>query len=189
MIKYAIKNWNEFQHYKDGRPVHWIKLHNTLLTDFKFGALSEASQLHLIKLWLLASKDQGRLEGDHAYYCRMLGAKKIDLKGLEAAGFLIRTDSYGQESIPYDIVPREEKRREEETKINGRFAPPSREDVSEYINSKNYHVNPDKFMSHYESNGWKVGRNSMKDWEAAIRSWEARDNPKTITEDPLKGCI
>ena len=174
-MKYKIKNWDEFQHYKDHRPVHWIKLHSVLLTDYKFSDLSELSQLHLIKLWLLASKDAGNLEGDVSYFCRMIGAKKIDLKTLEASGFLIRTDSYDKNNIPYDIVPREEKRREEESRGNGRFAPPSREDVSAYITDKKYHVNPDKFMSHYESNGWKVGKNPMKDWQAAIRSWESSD--------------
>ena len=62
-----------------------------------------------------------------------------------------------------------------EKKGNGRFAPPSREDVSKYVTEKKYHVNPDKFMSHYESIGWKVGKLPMKDWKASVRGWEARD--------------
>jgi len=60
-------------------------------------------------------------------------------------------------------------------KGNGRFAPPSRDDVNNYILDKKYSVSADKFMAHYESNGWKVGRNKMKDWQAAVRSWQASD--------------
>jgi hypothetical protein len=30
----------------------------------------------------------------------------------------------------------------------------------------------EKFHAHYEANGWKVGRNQMKDWKAAVRKWD-----------------
>lgn len=30
----------------------------------------------------------------------------------------------------------------------------------------------EKFHAHYEANGWKVGRNQMKDWKAAVRTWD-----------------
>jgi hypothetical protein len=33
-------------------------------------------------------------------------------------------------------------------------------------------VDPERFFAYYESNGWKVGRNAMKDWRAAVRTWE-----------------
>jgi hypothetical protein len=33
-------------------------------------------------------------------------------------------------------------------------------------------VDPERFFTYYESNGWKVGRNAMKDWRAAVRTWE-----------------
>jgi len=112
---YKIKNWDEFQHYRDGRPVHWIKLHKTLLNDYKFNALSEVSQLHLIKLWLMAADNEGVIEGDASFLAASIHAKKIDISALEAACFLVRTDSYGD---GYDIVTREEKRREEK-KGNG----------------------------------------------------------------------
>lgn len=56
-----------------------------------------------------------------------------------------------------------------------RFAPPTLEDVSAYIAEKGYTVNPERFHAHYESVGWKVGKNQMKDWRAAIRSWQSRE--------------
>ena len=60
-------------------------------------------------------------------------------------------------------------------KSNGRFAPPSLIEVENYISEKSYQINPVAFVSHYEANGWMVGKNKMKDWKAAVRGWEARD--------------
>ncbi len=108
-MKYRIKNWDEFQQYKDKRPLHWIKLHTKLLKDFMFNQLTELSQLHLVKLWLLAAENHGELEGDASWFARLIGAKKIDLDELVHTGFIVRTDSY-------ETVPREEKRREEESR-------------------------------------------------------------------------
>ncbi len=54
------------------------------------------------------------------------------------------------------------------------FKPPSIEDVISYIGANQYSVNANQWMSHYESNGWKVGRNTMKDWKAAVRTWNNR---------------
>ena len=56
-----------------------------------------------------------------------------------------------------------------------RFAPPTLEEVQSYSSEKGYHIDCQRFIDYYESNGWKVGRNPMKDWKAAVRSWAARD--------------
>lgn len=55
------------------------------------------------------------------------------------------------------------------------FEPPTLEEVEAYIKEKGYHVNAAKWYAHYEANGWKVGRNKMKDWHAAVRTWEYSD--------------
>jgi hypothetical protein len=52
------------------------------------------------------------------------------------------------------------------------FIPPSLQDVKDYCKERNNSVNAEKWLSHYQSNGWKVGKNSMKDWKAAVRTWE-----------------
>ena len=57
-----------------------------------------------------------------------------------------------------------------------RFKPPSMEDITAYCQEKNYKVNPEIFHSHYVSNGWMVGKNKLKDWIAAVRGWESREN-------------
>ena len=63
-----------------------------------------------------------------------------------------------------------------------RFSPPSVEDVREYCKEKGYNVDPERFVDYYISNGWKVGRNPMKDWQAAVRSWERKEKPNGKTE-------
>jgi len=68
-------------------------------------------------------------------------------------------------------------------KVNGadkppprpRFSPPSREEVAAYCRERGNRVDPQRFADYYEANGWKVGRNGMKDWKAAVRTWERRD--------------
>src|SRR5580698_740413 len=51
-------------------------------------------------------------------------------------------------------------------------AHPTLEQVSAYCKERNNQVNPHKWMAHYTANGWKVGRNNMVDWKAAVRTWE-----------------
>ena len=53
-----------------------------------------------------------------------------------------------------------------------RFAKPTIEEVSDYCNERNNDVDAEKFYDYYSSNGWKVGKNAMKDWKASVRTWE-----------------
>lgn len=53
-----------------------------------------------------------------------------------------------------------------------RFTPPSFEEVQRYCAERRNGVDPQRFVDYYTSNGWKVGRNQMKDWKAAVRTWE-----------------
>jgi hypothetical protein len=62
-----------------------------------------------------------------------------------------------------------------------KFTPPSLSDVVAYLDDL---VLSKKFYCHYESNGWKVGKNSMKSWRAAADQWRARENNnKNTTQD------
>lgn len=53
-----------------------------------------------------------------------------------------------------------------------RAIPPSFESVKAYCGERGNLVNPQKWFDHYTANGWMVGKNRMKDWRAAIRTWE-----------------
>lgn len=77
---------------------------------------------------------------------------------------------------------KEKKRNNKEKERNGkeainivpltRFVPPTVDEVALYCIERRNHVNAQKFVDYYSSNGWKVGRNPMKDWKAAVRTWE-----------------
>lgn len=56
-----------------------------------------------------------------------------------------------------------------------RFIPPTREEVQQYITEHGYHVDAERFTDYYTSNGWMVGKNKMKDWKAAVRTWERKE--------------
>lgn len=68
-----------------------------------------------------------------------------------------------------------------------RFSPPSVEDVAAFCQEKGYMIDPERFVDYYSSNGWKVGKNPMRDWKAAVRAWSRRDSPKPATTEP-KNC-
>lgn len=50
--------------------------------------------------------------------------------------------------------------------------PPTLKEVEDYCNARKNNVNPQKWYAHYESVDWKVGKNKMIDWKAAVRTWE-----------------
>lgn len=83
---------------------------------------------------------------------------------------------------------KENERKEKENKENNnidreskkaetakRFTPPSIEEVQSYISEKEYSVDAESFVAFYTSKNWFVGKNKMKDWHAAIVTWEKRN--------------
>lgn len=61
------------------------------------------------------------------------------------------------------------------------FKKPTVEEVNLYCQERNNGIDAEKFIDYYESNGWKVGKNPMRDWKACIRTWEKNDkNQKQV---------
>ena len=58
-----------------------------------------------------------------------------------------------------------------------RFVPPTVEEVAAYCRERGNHVDVQRWFDYYTANGWKVGRNPMKDWKACVRTWE-RTSPQ-----------
>lgn len=65
--------------------------------------------------------------------------------------------------------------RKRETKS---FTKPSLQEVKDYISENSFLVDPEAFYDYYESNGWMINKNRMKDWQATIRRWNRTENPK-----------
>ena len=56
-----------------------------------------------------------------------------------------------------------------------KFSTPTLEEVRDYCLERRNNVDPQRFMDYYTSNGWRVGKNPMRDWKAAVRNWERGD--------------
>lgn len=69
------------------------------------------------------------------------------------------------------------------------FTPPTVEEVREYCRSRNNNVDPEQFCSFYESKGWMVGQNRMKDWKASIRTWERSREHASPSSSQSKGSF
>ena len=89
--------------------------------------------------------------------------------------------------IDKDIDIKEKDISNDISKKKSRFAPPSVDEVRDYIREHGYIVDADAFCAFYDSNGWKVGRNPMKDWKRALVTWEKRrreQQPKQEQSSP-----
>ena len=84
---------------------------------------------------------------------------------------------YGEKEIEKEIEI--DKEIESNKKRSARFSPPTLEEVKDYCLERNRGVDPNRWYNHYTANGWMVGKNKMKDWKAAVRTWE----PKGSAED------
>lgn len=73
-------------------------------------------------------------------------------------------------------IKKESKKKTTETAQ--RFRPPSIVEVSAYIAEKHYSVDAEVFFAFYESKNWFVGRNKMRDWHAALVTWQKREHPE-----------
>lgn len=82
----------------------------------------------------------------------------------------IQDDDTGK--VRLDKVRLEKDSKEADKPPRAQFQKPTLDEVKTYCLERGNTVQPEKWLAHYEANGWKVGKNNMKDWKAAIRTWE-----------------
>ena len=66
-----------------------------------------------------------------------------------------------------------------------RFTPPTLESIKSYCDHRNNNIDPQQFYDFYESKGWMIGKNKMKDWKACIRTWERKNKPAASKQDAM----
>lgn len=76
------------------------------------------------------------------------------------------------------VATTDEESNKEIKKRNNIFVVPTVDEVRAYCRERNNSVDPEKFINFYSSKGWMIGKNKMKDWRAAVRTWEQKDKPK-----------
>ena len=84
---------------------------------------------------------------------------------------------------PPDEPPNAEKKPEPKRQI---FIPPTADEVQAYCEQRQNGIDAQSFVNFYSSKGWMIGKNKMKDWKAAVRTWErTRKQPETHTDRNL----
>lgn len=96
----------------------------------------------------------------------MLPQNRIDKNRLDKSS--VDKSSVGESSV---------ERADKPAPTRTQFQKPTLDEVKEYVVDHGLltEVNPARFFDYYESNGWKVGKNPMKDWRAAVRNWSRTD--------------
>lgn len=191
-IGYAVWNYIlETLTDSEGFEVEWSELSIELLAADYDVTTEELSQIvmYCIKIELLQLNDN--ILYSEAHKLRFAGLQEARLKKSEAGkkGMAKRwhRDYTATESDNSDITPLQDDVTDSTTDEKGgkpkkptvkRFIPPTLQEVEAFIAENNYSIRAESFVNHYESNGWMVGRNKMKDWKATIRGWHSRENPK-----------
>lgn len=69
---------------------------------------------------------------------------------------------------------------------NAKFIPPTVDEVKKYCLERNNSVDAEAFVDFYESKGWMVGKNKMKSWKAAVRTWEHTKGRSATKQDDFE---
>ncbi len=104
---------------------------------------------------------------------KALEIKENDKKALQGNGNVTNsnTEIEIEKEIEKELEIEIEKKESKKSKAK-RFTPPTLEEVQAYCIERGNNVDANRFIDYYTSNGWKVGKNTMKDWKAAVRTWE-----------------
>lgn len=104
-------------------------------------------------------------------------------------GIIKRLKKYGlylgaSEPLVSPSLGAQDKEKEKEKEINttNRFIKPSIEEVRNYCLERKNNVKAEQFIDFYESKNWFIGKNKMKDWKAAVRTWERNNKGKIEIE-------
>ena len=123
-----------------------------------------------------AMRQVGWLKGENGALCLPNFLEHNGQTAKKRAQTQVRVAKHRNASSVTKALP--EKRREEKkrdtTKVVSSMRP-TIEQVAAYCKERNNTVDPQKWFDYYTANGWKIGKNAMKDWQAAVRTWEQND--------------
>ena len=87
---------------------------------------------------------------------------------------------------PLDAIEENRIDKDSIDKRDNRFAPPTVDEVDVYAAEKGLRIDAQRFVDFYESKGWMVGKNKMKDWKAAVRGWCSRNDGQPTAQRSAK---
>ena len=129
--------------------------------------------------YLPDTKDSTGCETAAASRMRRCRAKKEQLERNNVTRML--QSGYGEKEIELEKEIKIEKEIDSSastTTKRKRFEKPTLSEIKAYCIERGNKVDAQHFFDYYESNGWRVGKNSMKNWQAAVRTWERSEYRK-----------
>lgn len=166
------------------RPLNTVRL--ALKTFERFRMIEIINNTVTIPNW---GKHQNidQIEAKNAYMKKYMREYREKQKLISSGENNCKTNGKANVSLADKI--REEEIREDESRgdieeeasppptRSKRFVPPTVEEVAQYCFERMSKVDPQRFVDYYTSNGWMVGKNKMKDWKAAVRTWDQKEKP------------
>ena len=77
--------------------------------------------------------------------------------------------------VVYVEQPKDNPKLEKKKTTRKVFVKPTPLEIQSYVDEQNLKIDAERFFDYYEGNGWKIGRNPMKDWKATARNWSRRN--------------
>ena len=106
-----------------------------------------------------------------------LDVSKMDTECIQNG--YIGKDSIGKVSIDKDSIDKDSKGESVRWEKAKRFYPPTIDEVKQYCEERKNNIDPMAFIDFYSSKGWMIGKNRMKDWKAAVRTWDRKRKEKS----------
>ncbi len=165
----AVKNFLKHSIIKGGAPVRDCLVRelravkNKELIDFVFSHIKQQEHVNETVKGIITEYEE--LNGEILYCADKRKSSKKKSNDIDND---IDNDNENENDVSYndpsnDTLP---------TQRRKRFVPPTLEEVKAYCQERQNGVDAERFIDYYTSNGWLVGKNKMKDWKAAVRTWE-----------------
>lgn len=145
-----------------------------------------------IKQVIFINDDTIFIEDFVLFQCSIDSLKDLNPNNNAHKGIIKRLEKYdlylgaSQPLVSPSLGAQDKEKEKEKEKINTtnstKFIKPSIEEIKSYCLERKNNVNPNQFFDFYESKNWFVGKNKMKDWQAAVRTWERNCKGKTEIE-------
>ena len=95
--------------------------------------------------------------------------------GCQTVAACLPQDSIGKVSIDKDSIEEDKSGQKPASATKKRFIPPTVDEVDAYCKERKNAVDAETFVDFYSAKGWRVGSQPMRDWKAAVRTWEKRE--------------
>lgn len=171
----ALDSFNVYHSYlKALEPLSDAECGRLLKACLIYSMTGEVPELRGNERFLFPSW-QSQIDRDRAKYearCKQ-NAQNISVRWNTDEYDGIRT--YTKRTKDKDKDKDKDKEKDNGKRVITRFAPPSLAEVTDYCRERGNGVDPERFVDFYAAKGWKVGNQPMKDWRAAVRTWEKRE--------------